>query len=400
MESVTLTDVVLDEKKTEVIIKELRIQDPQLYNYLITLDEDGMKEFIERAICVGSVVLQMMDTTSRVDYVRSEFDRIKDEFCRELEKFLSEEGVMSSKLQEFLGEKGELRRALDSHFGEDGSVIYKILNPTDETTPLGKFMKQLQKELDANQEGTAFFELKKCVEEGFEKISREFAYAEGMAEEREKGTAKGADFQEYVYETLDIMARDFEDTVEFVGNESGPLGKVGDIVIHLNTRDTRGMDQRIVIEVKNTTIKISGKKSFLEELDTAKENRVSHYAIGAVHESKIPDAVGALRRFDGSKIICSVPDDDYPLSLEVAYKVARGELICALQREELEIDPAVLLEKLSDIKGQLDKMRAVKLALTGAKGKIDEAKGQLEAMEDAIKEKLSELINMIKAGEE
>jgi len=57
------------------------------------------------------------------------------------------------------------------------------------------------------------------------------------------------------------------------------------------------------------------------------------------------------------------------------------------------------MEKLTELEGQLDKFRSVKLALTGATGKIDEARFGLEELEGAIKEKLSELVSMIKSGE-
>jgi len=79
-----------------------------------------------------------MDTTKRVDYVRSEFDRMQSEFDSELKEIFSDKGSLVRSLDRFLGEKSELRRSLDAHFGEQGSVIYKILNPDDETTPLGK----------------------------------------------------------------------------------------------------------------------------------------------------------------------------------------------------------------------------------------------------------------------
>jgi len=233
--------------------------------------------------------------------------------------------------------------------------------------------RRLQEELDANKEGTAFYELKDCIEEGFEEVKIAVAASYARDKEREKGTAKGRDFQEFVYERLDEMARDFEDTVEFVGDETGSLSKVGDVVVHINTNVTKGIEQRIVFEAKKASISMSGKSSFLKELDEARDNRNSHYAIGAVHESCTPDSIGKYRRYDGSKIICSVPDDEYPLALEIAYKVARGELIFSLHKKELEIDPSRIIEKIDEIESQLGYMRSIKSSLTGAKKKINGA---------------------------
>jgi len=275
-------------------------------------------------------------------------------------------------------------------------VIYKILNPKDETTPLGSFTKQLEEELDANKEGTAFYDLTKCVENGFENIMRELSANEARLEERDKSPAKGLDFQQYVYEYVDVMARDFEDTVEYVGDESGAHGKVGDIVVHLNMRDTRGLERNIVFEVKKANISLSGRRSFFLELEKAKENRLSHYAIGAVHKSNTPNSVGALRRYDGAKIICSVSDEEYPLSLEIAYKIARSELILEVSQEELEIDAEKVRSKIFEIETHLEKTRSIKTSLSGAVKSIDSANNCLKEMEDSIKETLEELVDLVK----
>ena len=351
MEGITVSEVILDVDKSAVTINGLRIEDPRFYNYLVELDEEARINFVERALHVGYVVLQVMETETRVDYVRLEFERMQNEVESELEKIFSEKGSLLMALNQFLGKDGELKRTLDDHFGEKGSVIYKILNPDDESTPLGKFRKQLQQELDADRDGTAFNKLKKDMDDGFEKVLIALGAAEAAEEEREKGTAKGGDFEDYVYAVLDLIARDFEDTVEFVGKDDGPLGKVGDVLVRINPRDTGNVERNIVVEAKNASITLKGKKSFLKELDRAKENRGSHYAIGAVHESRVPEAIGSFRRYDGEKIICSIPEDDDPLALEIAYKVARAELVLFIMREEVRFDPSKFKDKVVEIQG-------------------------------------------------
>lgn len=400
MEGITVSEVILDAARSAVTINGLRIEEPKFYNYLVELDEEARINFVERALHVGYVVLQVMETETRVDYVRLEFERMRNEVDSELEKIFSEKGSLLTSLNQFLGKDGELKRTLDDHFGEKGSVIYKILNPDDETTPLGKFRKQLQQELDADRDGTAFNKLKKDMDDGFEKVLIALGAAEAAEEEREKGTAKGGDFEDHVYTVLDLISRDFEDTVEFVGDDDGPLGKVGDVLVRINPRDTGNVERNIVVEAKNASITLKGKKSFLKELDKAKENRGSHYAIGAVHESRVPEAIGSFRRYDGEKIVCSVPVDDDPLALEIAYKVARAELVLSIMREEVRLDPSKLKDKVMEIQGQLDVMRAVKSALTGATGKIEDAKGDLKKMEASIREIIGEILDMVKAGED
>lgn len=86
-------------------------------------------------------------------------------------------------------------------------------------------------------------------------------------------------------------------------------------------------------EVKNAKITMTGKNSIFKELDEAKKNRDAHYAIGAVHESKIPDVCGCFRIYPSNNIVCSVSQDEDPLALEIAYKVARTELVLSALRE-------------------------------------------------------------------
>lgn len=398
MEGVTLTEVTLDVERSAVVIKDLRIEDYTFYNYLVALDEEKRVEFVKRALQVGFDVLQAMVTTARVDYVRGEFDRMQREFESDFDEIFSEKGIMKSSMERFLGQDGELRKTLDAHFGERGSVIYKILNPDDETTPLGKFKKQLQQELDVNRDGTAFQKLKSSMEEGFKNILIELRSQEAVAEEHDKGTAKGGEFEDYVFAMLDYIARDFEDTVEFVGDDSGPLGKVGDVLIHVNPRDTRSIGRRIVVEAKNRTPTMTGKNSYLNELDKAKENRVAHYAIGAVHESKAPSSCGCFRRYDGEKIVCSVPEDGDPLALEMAYKIARSELVASSLREEVKLDLSQLKTKIGEIERQLDAVKTIKTNMKSAVTSIGKADDGLKEMEASIREIAGEILLMIKTG--
>jgi len=397
MEGVTISEVVLDIKSSTVTIKKLVIEDSRFCADLAGLDDEERKNFVRRALQMGAVALRVMDTTSRVDYVRGEFNGMQTRFEMELERIFSDKGSLLMTMDHFLGKDGEFERALDAHFGEEGSVIFKILNPNDETTPLGKFRKQLQEELDADRKGTAFNKLKTEMEEGFSKVLMALKVTEAVDEEREKGTSKGLDFQNYVYETLALMSKDFEDTVEFVGNETGHLDKTGDVLIRVNPVSTSNFEMNIVFEAKNASVTMRGKNSFLKELDKAKENRGAHYAIGVIHESKTPKSIGSFRRFTGNKIVCSVPEDDYPLALEIAYKMARTELILYLRKEKVKLDPSQLKEKVTRIQSQLETMGAVKRSLKGAKGKIDDASGDLKEMEESIRETIDEIMDMIEA---
>lgn len=64
----------------------------------------------------------------------------------------------------------------------------------------------------------------------------------------------------------------------------------------------------------------------------------------------------------------------------------------------MTFDPAQFKDKIKEIEGQLERLRAVKITITGATGKIDDAKGGLKEMEESIRETLSEILAMIRKG--
>lgn len=403
MENCVIGSMNLDEDNKQIVIKNITISKPMLYNFLVTMEEEKRKQFIEHILFLGFEVAQIMDQTSRVDYVKSEFNRMKEAFDSSFNEVFSDTGTFFNLMEAYFGQKGEVTDLLSRHFGDEGSVLCNILNHTDESTPLGKFRKELQSMLDITNEETVFYKLKKCVEEGLNDLNTKMELKErvtqAVAKERLKGTQKGRDFQEFLTEITDQMASPLEDTVTFVGDDTGLINSVGDILIQINPSNTKSIEKSIIIEAKKSAINLTGKNSFLKELDRAMENRASVYAIGAVSEEHTPNSVGEFRRYSGNKIIVNIPKESYPLSLEIAYKVARAEIISKTLTDQTEIDLTKFLDKINNIRGELEVMMATKRSLTTAKGNIDTAYDNLETMEKNIKRILNELTAIISSEE-
>ena len=403
MESYLVDSIELDENSKLIVINKVTISNPTLYNFLIAMGKDERKQFVERILSIGFNVSQTMNQTSRVDYVKSEFGLMTEIFIRQFKEVFSDDGKISGLLESYFGEKGDVTNLISDHFGKDGKIVSEIFNPSDKETPLGKFVEDLEKLLDITQEDSAFYKLKQCVETEFTDLKTKMEVrdrvAEAIAKEREKGTVKGKIFQLALYDLVDIMAKPFEDTVSFVGDETGLIDKIGDILIQINPSNTKGIDKKIIIEAKNAEITMRGRSSFLTELEDAMENYVAEYAIGAVHESHTPQAIGEFRRYSGNRIIVKIPEESYPFSLEIAYKVARTEIIAKTLADEIEIDATTILEKVDAIKAKLDLMQATKLALTTSKSNIDTAYGYLETIEAEIKDVLDELTTILETEE-
>lgn len=309
LERASVSEILLNDE--EVTISEIQITDRRFYNLISSMDESERPAFILKSLRVGAEILQRENAGIDVNYVRAEFDNFKKEVESQMDSFFSERGQLITKLDEYLGEQGKFEQALDKHFGEKGGAIYNVLDPNDSTTILGQFKTQIQSLLDLNNKDSSFGQLKNYVETGFTELNTKIdvTKAESKAREAERsiGTAKGRDFEEYVTESLDIIAKHFGDEITHVGKTRGATGDKGDIIIRLNKEDMGGVDRFIVVECKNRSITMSGKGSFLDELNQAKENRSAHYSIGAIHETYVPNSVGVFRRYDASRIICSVP---------------------------------------------------------------------------------------------
>jgi len=105
MESITISDVVLDVETSTLKILELSIKDPELCSLLASKEEEERKQFVERALRVGIMALQGMETKMQVDYVRSEFENMQKEVETELQRVFSDKGILLNTLDKFLERK-------------------------------------------------------------------------------------------------------------------------------------------------------------------------------------------------------------------------------------------------------------------------------------------------------
>jgi hypothetical protein len=102
--------------------------------------------------------------------------------------------------------------------------------------------------------------------------------------------------------------------------------------------------------------------------------------------------------YPNENLICAVSDEEDSLPLEIAYKVARAELVLTTLREKVKLDPSQLKAKVTEIKGQLETLQAVKRSMTGATKNIENAKADLSSMETSIKNALEDIFTLIKSG--
>jgi hypothetical protein len=413
--------------------------------------EEEHADFALRALKVGVLALRDARTVAKTDYVEKEFGRMLAEFQRELretfgsegrvtrtiQEVFGENGTIDSKMRAFfgesgrfqaildeyigadgrlcrsldgrigedgdfyrtlndlLGEKGAMRRALDGEFGPEGGRLYRILNPEDETTPLGRLRKTLEKRFDPACEGSYTYDLRQDLRAQIADLREDLGLQDAVAAEHAKGSGKGIDFQDHVVKLVNRLAAPHGDGVEDTSKLKGPLGDVGDAVVVLDPESSGGLERRIVVEAKNTRVTLCGKSSIHRELDEAMRNRDAHFAIGVVERS-FATAFGPLQYVAPNKVLVAVDAEEADsLPLQVGYRLARALVVARVGRREAELDVEAVLGRLAEINRHLETMRAMKTNLTSAITNINNVKDMLDTMKTNIESTVADLVKGI-----
>jgi hypothetical protein len=213
--------------------------------------------------------------------------------------------------------------------------------------------------------------------------------------ERERGTAKGRTFEEEVAEAVDRLATVQGDDCEAVGDVKGATGKTGDVVVAIDGchGPARG---RIVFEAKNSRL---SRPKALQELDDSLRQRDADFAVLVVpDEDKVPAKLRPLREYNGDKMIVTFEPDDGGLALELAYSLARARVL--MQRSESDgIDAAAIRDTVDRALQSMEDVRKIKNQLTGAKTNIDNARGMIDTMAEAVRERLRQVDELVRSGE-
>src|SRR5919106_2708985 len=264
-------------------IEDLTLTDASLAAFMAQTAEEERPQLVERAVRIGLLTLSNAGVSMSADVVKAEFERLcermeatQESAAKTLTATLREhfgdgDGRLPKTLERFLGDDGQLRRLthdlfdegkrdsaigrlnelLGKYFDGDGSRLAQLLDPTRQGSPLHQFRGEVTDEFRRLSERiTALEEAKRA-----------------RAEERAKGTAKGAEFEDALEQRLGAMARGMGDLVELTGTEGGDgmRSKKGDLVITIDPTRTRGTQRRIVVEAKDRSMPIGRMTAELAE---------------------------------------------------------------------------------------------------------------------------------------
>ena len=371
---------------------------------------------IEDAIEIGARVLDREQTAANAEFVKTEFEKVSKNVENEFgdrAKAVSEE--LARKVDEvFDPESGHLSRSLEELFS-DGSataVQHKVKQIVTEAmqksredlrrqfssadgadNPLAEFKEATVRELrrSSSEQQTSqqrLMERMGELEKQLQGLRDEKQKLEELAEERERGTAKGRTYEEAVCEVVDRIAVVHGDVADPVGDEPGTGGKRGDVLVGIDAAS--GPDcGRIVFEAKDKRL---SKAAFYNELDESMQQRVADYAVLVVPDPEdVPAKLHSLREYQGDKIVAVFdPEDGSTLELEFAYRVARMRVTAAREGSD-DIDAAAVRATVARAVAAMDDVRKIKSQLTSAQNGIGGAKELLDVVEARVRAELDQV---------
>ena len=384
--------------------------------------EDTVRAIVD-AIEIGARVLDREAAGANAEFVRNEFEKVSKEVdaaFTERARQVAEQ--LQGKVDEVFGpESGHVTKALETHFSDGSSAavqtrvrevvgevmaksredLLRQFSSADGQNPLADFKRgtlEVLKAADERQTKTmnALYGRLGEVQQQLQALRDEREKLEEVAAERERGTAKGRDFEELVAEALDEIAVSQGDDCDAVGDVPGAGGKRGDVVVAIDACQgpARG---RIVFEAKDRRI---SKPEAMKQLDGALAHRDADYAVLIVPtDDEVPAKLRPLREYNGDKLVVVWnPEDESRLALELAYSLARARVLMARSESE-GVDGAAVRDVVERALAGMEDVRRVKSSLTAAKTNIDRAAGTVDLISDRVREHLRQIDELVLAAE-
>jgi hypothetical protein len=382
-----------------IAVTGLSLYDAELAAYVGDHPEVDRPAVVERGLKVGLIALRNAGVTLNVDFVAREFERLMhrtdeshDRAAAALdvalrETFAAKDGKLPRTLDQFLGENGTLRRLVDDLFDEerrdsaigrmrtllsgyfdgDGAIISRMLDPRLAASPLHGFRG----------------EMREMLKDVSDRLIRLEAARDARSDEREKGTAKGLDFEDAVEARLDTLLRGTGDLVEPTGTAVGNSvrSRKGDFLITLDPSSTRGLPVRVAVEAKSGRV---GLAKLCRDLDETRRNRDAVVAV-AVYRAGNSPAGCAPFTLHGEHIICELdPDDPDDTAFTAAVRLARALALVAVRDHADVVDAAAVRRDLEGIRSQLNAIAGMKSKLTSIATATGDVRNGLDGLRQGV----------------
>lgn len=387
-------------------IEGLTLTDAALAAFVGEAGEEDRARLAERALRIGLLTLANAGVSMSADVVKAEFERLYERMESTQERaaealaktlrdnFADVDGRLPRTLERFLGDNGQLRRLTHDLFDENSreSAMGRL------TELLGKYFdgdgSRLAQLLDPTRQGSPLHQFRGEVSDEFRRLSERITALEeakrARAEERAKGTAKGADFEAALEDRLGAMARGMGDLVELCGTEGGDamLSKKGDLVITIDPSRTRGTSLRIVVEAKDRSMPVN---RMTAELADARINRSAAVALAVFTPHSAPRSVAPFALFGQDVYATYDPETEDATALEAAYRTARILALLTLRDAPVQLDAEAVTRSLEDLIRQVDVVRGLKTKLTHIGSTASEVSSALDLLRAGVLRSVKDL---------
>ncbi|MGH2953267.1 MAG: hypothetical protein ACRDK9_04485 [Solirubrobacterales bacterium] len=393
-----------------LVIERLEVADARAAKLVRERAESGQApaHTVRDSIEIGVRVLEREGTVAEVDYVRAEFERHAGELRERLGKSLeSGDQQLAERIAQSFdgGRDGSVQKQIDEllrgALAEQREGLLKLFSAQEGSNPLFDFkdaMVKVYRELRTSQhrEGEenrkVIGELRRELVELKERTDAD----ERVAEEADRGTAKGRSFEELAHAIIEEIAVGHGDAAHHVGDESSEAGgKKGDTVVEIGGALGTPV-ATVVYEAKNKRL---SKNDAWAELNACMGERDACYSVLVVAgEDKLPSGLEELTEYQGNKIIAVLDrDQPDPLALRLVYRYVRARVLAA-GAAGLEVDAAGVRDAAEEATARLKRANRVRKSLTSVTNSAGAAREEFDEMVADVERCLSRIESLVAAA--
>ena len=348
--------VTVDNDKVKIDSHENHDPEVVAYFEFLKLQAKNLEEELDKAVKLGTLVTKAGNVGLSTDYVDKQVEKMKEQ-------------VLVS-LQEQFGNDGAVVKFLEEHFGVDGKIAKELLSPTTQGSPINILVNAIMEE--------------------FEKIKTHL----NIQEIKQKGTAKGGDFEEYCKPILEEIASNHGEDVVHTGKTPGPIGLVGDFVYTITNPELK-----IVLEMKTETGTIT-LPDIKKELAGGMENRSAQYGIFvSKHREALPLKVGIFNEYEDNKLVIALGSE---LQDEIIHqsilKIAIGYARARLRQQsgqKVSVDTSKIRTKIQNITAKYNDLSQILASCSGIEKETVRIRGLVETIHTDIEKSTKEITDLI-----
>jgi hypothetical protein len=252
---------------------------------------------------------------------------------------------------------------------------------------VAEIQRQLSPDVDGSMLNRTVRDINTCVKTSIDgvmtqvrDIQDKLENAKGSAAQAQKGTQKGAAFEDILQPLIGRLASLHGDMSERNSTDKGVKArKAGDFTITLNPASNGGAQACFVIEAKDCTS--LSKRAVVSELRTDMSNRDAKAGVLVfAHQDQTPDKLIFQTMSDMAIVAC---EDGDTMALELAYQWARW--VACRELDSVGADWARIQKAVERATRALDAHKTIKGNHTAAKKSIDDAAKWTDHLVDEVR---------------